>query len=308
MAWIRSTQREGCVKFKFGDVTVRKIFELDSTYLPLRFAFPEVSVEHLAGLRRWYWNAILDGDPEKSRMELFLHSYVLQINNKNILIDTCCGDSKPRNIPFFNQLSTPYLQNLAAAGLTPGDIDVVMCTHLHFDHVGWNTRLENGSWVPTFPNARYIFTRADYEHFDKNRSDPVYGAAFCDSVLPVVEHGLAELVETDFVLEHEIGSGVWLQGAPGHSPGSSMVHVKHGTGSLVFSGDTFHHPMQVAYPDLQFSGDEDAAVACRTRASLFAQLADSPTVVFPAHFGATSGGHVVRHADSYRYEFLAAQT
>lgn len=294
------------MEFRFGELTVRKIFELDSIFVPLRMAFPEVSAADLQRLRSWYWNSLLQDEPEKAQQEMYLHSYVLQTGGKNILIDTCCGNQKDRSLPFFHQLNTPYMQNLHAAGLTPEAIDVVMCTHLHFDHVGWNTRLENGKWVPTFPNARYLFTRADFEYFDRNRTDPLYGPAFIDSILPILEHGQAELVETDHVLEHEIQGNVWLEGAPGHSPGSSMIHARAGATSLLFSGDTFHHPIQLACPELKFFGDDDAALACETRRAVFAKHADKGTVFFPAHFGHTSGGRVRAHEGSFRYDFLDA--
>lgn len=292
------------MEFQFGPVKVKKIFELDSIFLPLQQPFPQVTAEDLRELKEVYWNEVLSEDPQKAQLEMFLHSYVLQINGKNVLIDTCAGNHKDRGIPFFNQLETPYMANFAAAGLRPDDIDFVMCTHLHFDHVGWNTRLENGKWVPTFPRARYLFTRADFEYFDANRNDPMYGAAFCDSVLPIVEHGQAQLVETNHLFEHELDSNVWLQGVPGHSPGSSMVCAKTEGELLLFSGDTFHHPLQLLRPDMHFFGDDNPSLACTSRAKVFAEHADSTTVFFPAHFGGNSGGHIRRHKGTFRYDFL----
>ena len=292
------------MELQLGELKIQKIYEMQFG-LPMSMVFPQIQAADLAALREWYWSEELSPVPESAEVRMSVHSYVLQSGGKNILIDCCNGNDKPRDIPpFANKLQTDYLKNFKATGLTPEDIDVVLCTHLHGDHVGWNTRLENGRWVPTFPNARYLFTRADYEYFGRHTNHPIHGPGYLDSVLPVMEHGLADLVDTEHVVEHEIGTGVWLQPSPGHTPGNCMVHAQRRGDLAIFSGDTFHHPIELVRPDTLCFADEDAALAGDTRKRLFAQYADSSTSFFPAHFGGVSGGHIRRHRDAYRYEFL----
>lgn len=289
---------------RLGELSVDKVFEMQSD-MPIRFGFPDLQREELERLATWYTSEELTCDPETSSIRISVHSYVLRSGGMNILIDTCCGNQKPRSVPFFDQLDTPYLERLAGVGLRPEDIGLVLCTHLHCDHVGWNTRLENGRWVPTFPNARYLFTRRDYEFYQTQLHEPLHREAFDDSVLPVISAGLAEIVESDHIVQHEVGEGVWLQDAHGHSPGSVTVHARRGGKEAVFAGDTFHHPVQLVRPSLQFFADEDPVLAAETRARLFDRYADTDTVLFPAHFPGKSAGTVRRDGSGYRFEFLA---
>ncbi len=144
-------------------------------------------------------------------MTFGLHSFVIEVDGCTILVDSCCGNDKQRSLPDVHLLDTRYLQNLRAAGFAPGDIDLVMCTHLHFDHVGWNTRLENGKWVPTFPNARYLFGQRDFAYFQQDpEGEELHCEAFLDSIVPVMEAGRGELVDEDHIAHGEIGDGVWL--------------------------------------------------------------------------------------------------
>jgi glyoxylase-like metal-dependent hydrolase (beta-lactamase superfamily II) len=291
------------MQYQFGGISVAKVHELDSG-LPLGMVFPEIRGEDLKRLRGWYEGVELTDEPATSEIRLSCHSYLVRTNGTNILIDTCNGNDKERVIPFAHRLDSPYLRNLTEAGVQPEDIDVVLCTHLHCDHVGWNTRLDNGTWVPTFPNARYLFTRLDYEFFSRHQDDAVHGPAYTDSILPVVERGLAHLIETDALVTRQLGDGVWLEGAPGHSPGSCLVHAQAGGELVVFSGDCFHHPIQLVRPDVHFFADHDPVEAAQTRKRLFETHSDASTVLFPAHFRGTSGGRIRRDGDAFRFEFL----
>lgn len=188
--------------------------------------------------------------------------------------------------------------------MRPDQIDLVLCTHLHFDHVGWNTRLENGRWVPTFANARYLFSRRDYEHFLHHEREGLHAEAFADSIVPVMEAGRGEIVEADLVVHREIADGVWLQPAHGHSPGSCTVHAQRHGSEALFWGDVVHHPIQLVRPDLAFFFDMDAPAAGATRKGLLERVAESDITCFPAHFRGTSAGQVKRDGDAYRYEFV----
>lgn len=288
-----------------GRMTISRVMEMESA-MPLAMIFPQVTADDLAGLAQWYRDDSLTGDPATSLVTLSMHSFVVQLDGQNILIDSCNGNCKARSVPDIHMLDTPYLENLAKLGLRPQDIHMVLCTHLHMDHVGWNTRLENGRWVPTFPNARYIFGKRDYDHWSTQQDIPPHREAYEDSVLPVVEAGLADIVDTDDprAAFKEIGDGVWLEPAYGHSPGSCLVHAQGGGPAATFWGDVIHHPVQLLRPDLQLMFDDDGDAAAQVRQSLLAGLADTDTLCCPAHFRGNSVGHVRSDGDAYRYDFI----
>jgi glyoxylase-like metal-dependent hydrolase (beta-lactamase superfamily II) len=238
-------------------------------------------------------------------MRISVHSFVLRAGGRNILIDTCCGNDKKRSLPPVNMQHWPYLENLARAGLRPEDIDLVMCTHLHFDHVGWNTQLRDGMWVPTFPKARYLFGRRDFEFFSSQRHEALHREAFDDSVAPILDAGLAELVDADSRIPLEIGDGISLEDASGHSPGNLCVIAECGGTRAIFSGDCFHHPIQLVRPDAAFFADENPIQASATRRRLLERYADSDAIFFPAHFTGATAGRVERFdAGLLRFRFL----
>ncbi|MCW3838302.1 MBL fold metallo-hydrolase [Sphingomonas canadensis] len=288
---------------RLGAMRVDRVWEMDGS-MPMPMALPGVTAADLARMKPWHWSEELSDDPAQCHMKLSVQSYVLRLDGLNILVDACNGNHKTRGMPFANNLETPWLEHLAALGLQPGDIHMVMCTHLHADHVGWNTRLENGRWVPTFPNARYVFSRKEYEHWSQDDAEEMHRGAFEDSVLPVVSAGLADLVETDHVAHREIGDGIWLEDISGHSPGLVAIHAQRGGGHAVFPGDCFHHPIQLVRPDLVFFADEDGAEASHQRRRLLSACADTGTVVFPAHFRDPCAGHVRGDGEVFRFEFL----
>jgi glyoxylase-like metal-dependent hydrolase (beta-lactamase superfamily II) len=284
-------------------MTVRKLFEMESGP-PLRMMLPEISAEDLAQLATWYADDTLRSTPEQSAFTMSMHSYVVSLGGLNILIDACNGNDKRRSIPDVDRVQTAYLANLAALGLTTDSIDLVLCTHLHFDHVGWNTRLEAGKWVPTFANARYLFSRADFEHFGQRELEDDHLRSFRDSVLPIYEAGRAELIETDIQVHREVSERVWLEPAFGHSPGNFSVLAEGGGQSAIFWGDVVHHPVQLIRPEMMPSFDGNPEMARETRLRTLARAADEELVCFPAHFRDPSAGRVVRAGEAYRYRFL----
>ena len=287
-----------------GRLNVSRVYEGDAV-IPLAVALPSITVQDLARLKTWYWDADLADTPDRAGMRISVHSYVLRVDGRNMLVDTCCGNDKQRSLAAVSHLKSPYLENLERSGLKPEDIHLVMCTHLHFDHVGWNTQLQDGRWVPTFPNARYLFGRRDLQFFSAQHHEAVHREAFDDSVAPILEAGLADIVDTGMRIHREIGDGVWLEDASGHSPGNLCVIAECGAERAIFSGDCFHHPIQLVRPDAMFFADENPAKAAATRQRLFDQYADSDAIFFPAHFTGTSAGRVERQAeDGLRFRFL----
>ena len=292
---------------ELGRMRVQKVHELDSP-VPLLGQLPGTTADDLRRLMTWYDQPDeITADPETSLMTFSVHSWVIEIDGQTVLIDTCDGNHKNRLIPEVHQLDTDYLGNLRRAGFAPGDIDLVMCTHLHFDHVGWNTRLDNGNWVPTFENARYMFGKRDYEYFKSQpESEAVHLEAFLDSIVPVMEAGKGELVVEDHVALGEIADGVWMEPAFGHSPGCCTINAQAGGAPALFWGDVIHHPVQLIRHDLPFAYDADGAAACLVRKATMERAADDPDLLcFPAHFRRTSAGHVKRDGDAFRYEWLA---
>jgi glyoxylase-like metal-dependent hydrolase (beta-lactamase superfamily II) len=294
-----------------GDFTIRKFVEsIGNLPVPAEI-FDGMTAERLADLRR-----AMDarcGNPGSSDFYLSMHSFVLQTGGLNILIDTCNGNDKNRTgiMAGMNMLNHDYLGNLAALGLKPEDIDVVLCTHLHSDHVGWNTRLENGAWVPTFPNARYLMSEIDVAYYGGLPPDhPQYALtreAYDDSILPVLNSGQAELIRTGHLVEREIGNGVWFEGFPGHTPGNMVIHAQCGGYAhqhAIFTGDVFHHPAQIQDPTLHMHVDADAAAGLATRRHFIDSFADRGAILLAAHFPDPTAGRIVRHDGGTVFQFV----
>ncbi len=289
---------------ELGRMRIHKVHEMDSP-VPLESQLPGVTCADMRRLLTWYDQPDeVTADPATSAMTFSVHSWVIELDGKVILIDSCDGNHKNRSLEAVHQLDTDYLGNLKRAGFAPEDVDMVMCTHLHFDHIGWNTRLENGRWVPTFAKARYIFGRRDYEYFrDGPPGEELHVEAFRDSILPVMEAGQGELVEEDFCAHHQIGNGIWLEPAFGHSPGCFTINAKADGAPALFWGDVIHHPVQLIRHDLPFAFDTDPAAASKVRRATLERAAEEQLVCFPAHFRRTSAGHVLRDGDAYKYRF-----
>ena len=222
-------------------------------------------------------------DPETGNLIMVFQSYVIKTKNSNILIDTCVGNDKNRiNRPFWHKQKTPYLDKLNKLGLSPNDIDYVMCTHLHADHVGWNTVYENKKWVPTFPNAKYIFSKKEYDFWVKeiNSNKEVNHGSFQDSVLPIIEKGNYDLVLSDFAIEDQL----FLEDAPGHTPGNMVINLLSGGCHAVLCGDTIHHAIQLAYPEVSSRFCEDPIESAKTRIKLLNKLVNTGSLILPAHF------------------------
>lgn len=287
-----------------GKLAIQTVREGDGQ-MPMQFALCNgVTPQDLAALRRWYWSDELTLDPATAVFRIEVRSYVLQVDGLNVLIDSCCGNGKTRSVPWAHMLQSDWLQALGRAGLSPADIHLVLCTHLHADHVGWNTQLRDGRWVPTFPNARYVFSRKDHEFFRSQTHEAHNREAYLDSVLPVIESGQADIVDSDHCVHREIEDGIWLQDAAGHSPGCVVVNARRGAERAMFMGDVLHHPIQVVRPDLPFFADEVPVEACATRQRLLAEAADTGAVMFPAHFPDAPGGRVLRSGSGFAYDFL----
>ena len=284
-----------------GDVTVAAVSDLASLEFPGHHVFPDFAAEVVDEQADWLVPRYVDAASRK--LLLTFQGFLVKTPRHTILVDSCIGNDKARpNRPFWHKRKDgPFLDNLARLGVAPEQVDFVLCTHLHADHVGWNTRLRDGRWVPTFPNARYVFARKEYEGWERawreDPSEPHSYGAFADSVLPVMEAGRAVLVEQD----HQIEDGVWLEPAPGHSPGNVVINIKSGAERALCSGDVMHHPVQCARPEWSSRFCEDADLSRKTRTALIERLADSDVRLFAAHFVAPRGGRIVRDGERFRF-------
>jgi glyoxylase-like metal-dependent hydrolase (beta-lactamase superfamily II) len=285
-----------------GDIKIRRIVEQEAPFFPVHDFFPNFTKDMLAENSHWLQPNFVDAN---GMLVLCIQSYLIETRHHRILVDTCVGNHKPRpHRPFWDKMeSDRYERNLAAAGVGVGDIDFVMCTHLHVDHVGWNTRLENGRWVPTFPKARYVFADRELEFWTERHSqNPDAAAWMTDSVLPVVAAGRVDVVKSDYAFNDL----VQLVPAPGHTIDQYCVLAgKSGHDALV-TGDMVHSPVQVKYPEIGMMSDWDSKVAGETRNRLFSRFCDSSTMICTGHFPSPSAGRITRDAADGRFKFAYA--
>ncbi|WP_405815989.1 MULTISPECIES: MBL fold metallo-hydrolase [unclassified Streptomyces] len=292
----------GAAHWSVGDITVHRV---DEVPLPpatgpwlLPAATPGVVAEH-----DWLRPDFADPD---GVLYLDSHSFALVVDGLRVLVDTGIGNGKTRANPAWHKLRTDYLARLADIGFTPENVDLVILTHLHTDHVGWNTREVDGAWVPTFPGARYLTSRAEYEFWAAYDMDEARRGMFRDSVVPVEEAGLLDLVDVP-AEGIEVADGLRLLPAPGHTPGQIAVEVSSAGARALVTGDAVHHPVQLARPEIGSCVDIDPVQAEATRRALLARLAVTGALVLGTHFPAPTAGRVVAEGDGYRLAAAAVR-
>ena len=287
------------MKWKVGDVTITKITEI--VYPEFSDVLPTATPDVVKKVQ-WLFPHFVT--PE-GKLTLSIHSLVVDTPTAKLVVDTCIGNDRNRDpMAVMSNLSTSYLEDMRAAGYPPESINYVLCTHLHLDHVGWNTRLVNGKWVPTFPKASYLMDKKDialYGSIDEHTKDAfmqMQRRTFADSVQPVFDAGLAKPVEGPA----QVCEGVRLIPTPGHTPGHCSVVIESKGEKALITGDFMHHPIQFHDPGLvtPFDVDNNAAVATRRR--VFNEFADTPTLIIGTHFAGPTAGKLVRDGDGYRLE------
>ncbi|MEJ8640341.1 MBL fold metallo-hydrolase [Streptomyces sp. MS1.HAVA.3] len=219
-----------------------------------------------------------------------VHALLVDTGGRRILVDTCVGNGQA-SVPMLRMLDTTWLDDLTALGHPPESIDTVVCTHLHFDHIGWNARLVDGRWVPTFPRARHLITRTEWDHWEGEAGTDLH-----DTMRPLLDDGLVDLVGL-VDTRHRVGDGVYLEAAPGHTPGQVAVVVQSGAERAVITGDLVHHPVQFTEPDVPSLSDVDATLAAATRRAFVDRYADTGTLVIGTHFPAPTAGLLQRGPD-----------
>jgi glyoxylase-like metal-dependent hydrolase (beta-lactamase superfamily II) len=281
------------IRWRVGEVTVTKIVELEVTG-GSRFILPQETPEAILPIE-WLRPDFAD---ERGRLKMSIHALVVETPNRRIVVDTCLGNDKEnRRIPTWNKLQTSFLADLAEAGYPRETIDTVICTHLHVDHVGWNTMLAGGRWVPTFPRARYLMGRLEYAHWTQNEREDM-AAVLADLVAPVWDADLVDLVETD----HRVTDEISLVPTLGHTPGHVSVRIASRGEEALITGDFMHHPCQIARPEWSSTADSDPVEARRTRERMLSALAGTPALVIGTHFAGRTAGRIVRDGDTFGLE------
>jgi glyoxylase-like metal-dependent hydrolase (beta-lactamase superfamily II) len=284
------------LSFSAGDLTIHRVIEQETSFLPVLEVFPSLAPEFLAENQPWMREiGALDANDV---LILCFQSYVVKTPHHTILVDSCIGNHKPRARAMWDmKTDDTYMRALSASGFSVGDIDFVMCTHLHVDHVGWNTRLEDGRFVPTFPKARYVFGKTEFDYWTEQNAKTAV-PAFVDSVLPIVEANRAEIVRSDY----GIGDHMRILPTPGHTPGHAAFTFGRHKDDAVVTGDLMHSPLQMRYPELSPKFDVDPAQAAATRRSFLERYCDTATLCCMAHFPSPSAGKIRRRGRGFSCE------
>ncbi|MEQ8661070.1 MAG: MBL fold metallo-hydrolase [Gammaproteobacteria bacterium] len=279
------------LKWKIGNVNITRVVELAAP-TSVRFMFDGVTKEDLLAIDWLKPHFVTDS----GHMLFSIHALLVESEGRRIIVDTCLGNDKPRLVEGWGMRNGPFLDDIAQAGFPREQVDAVLCTHLHVDHVGWNTMREGDRWVPTFPNAEYLFAREEWAYWSAHEQDE-FGPVVEDSVRPIVDAGLARLVAPD----HRLTSEVWLEPTPGHTPGHVSVRISSAGEDAIITGDMTHHPCQMVHPEWAAHADVDPLQSTATRRAFYARYADRPVLVIGTHFATPTAGHVVRDGDAWRF-------
>jgi glyoxylase-like metal-dependent hydrolase (beta-lactamase superfamily II) len=283
------------LQWKIGDVTITRVVESEVPipYNPESAFLKEATPDALQSMP-WLYPHFVTAE---GHLRLSIHALLVQAPGITLIVDTCVGNDKPRALFGGQALQTGFLASLEAAGCTRDAVNAVVCTHLHVDHVGWNTMLEGGKWVPTFPKARYLIGKQEYAHWSKE-GDAEQLEILDDSVKPIFDSGLADLVEMDHVISPEIR----LTPTPGHTPGHVSVLIESQGQRAMITGDMLHHPCQFGHPEWSPSFDSDPVAGASMRRSVMERVAGDEVLVIGTHFAAPTAGHVKRDGSAFRFE------
>ncbi|MCH2263847.1 MAG: MBL fold metallo-hydrolase [SAR86 cluster bacterium] len=272
-------------QWKIGDVLVTRIVEMEVAG-GTKFILPEATREACLPIG-WMQPNFMDSE---GNLIMSIHALIIDTGEKRIIVDTCVGNDKKRNIPSWSNLQTNFLKDLKEAGYPKESIDLVMCTHLHVDHVGWNTMLVNNEWIPTFSNARYLIAEKEWRYWDANEDEDLYGPVIADSVRPIVDAEMVDFVDDHFRLCKEVS----LIPTPGHTPGHVSVLITSKKKKALITGDFIHHPVQMTKTDWCSSADYDQAQGQITRETLLEKYVDRDILIIGTHFATPTAGYIKR--------------
>ena len=281
-------------KWQIGDVEVVRIVEVNDHEDPFSMLSEDLSAE-MALKHKWLFPNFATPD---GRMKLSFQAFVLKSGQDRVMIDTCIGNDREREFDIFSNMHTSFLEDLESVGYPRESITKVLCTHLHFDHVGWNTMKVGGKWVPTFPNARYLFGQKEYDHWMMLKDTGGYHSFehLEDSIDPVIEAGLVDFIEPNIAVTDEVS----LFPTPGHTPGHVSVAIKSKGEEAIITGDMMHHPIQLAEIEARGNFDMDKDQAVKTRKELVGRVEDKDILIIGSHFCDPSSGYVVRDGSGWK--------
>lgn len=277
-------------QWQIGNVKITRVIEMEVAG-GTKFILPQATPEEVVKMP-WLIPHFAD---EEGKLIMSIHALVVETPTKKMIVDTCIGNDKQRSIPTWTNLQLPFLEDLQKAGYDRMEIDTVMCTHLHVDHVGWNTMLVDDKWIPSFPNARYLIGRDEYQYWDEADPGELNGGVMDDSVRPVFDAGLVDLVD----MNHRVCDEVYLEPTTGHTPGHVSIHIESEGKEALITGDCIHHPCQIEKPDWASSADYDQNASTATRHSLMEKYADKDILIIGTHFATPTAGHLKSNDDSY---------
>jgi glyoxylase-like metal-dependent hydrolase (beta-lactamase superfamily II) len=280
-------------QWQIGQVKITRVVEMQVAG-GTRFLLPQATPEAVAPID-WLAPHFVDAN---GKLIMSIHALIIETPTRKIMVDTCIGNDKERNVPAWNKLQLPFLADLAKAGYPSETVDTVLCTHLHVDHVGWNTMLVDGQWMPTFPNARYLIADKEFQYWDAGDDKDGFGDIMGDSVRPVYDAGLVDLVEVNARLCDEVS----LVPTPGHTPGHISVLIESLGAKALITGDSFHHPCQMAHVDWASSADYDPQASTATRKNMLLDYADSDVLIIGTHFATPTAGHIRQNNGSYWFD------
>lgn len=279
-------------RWKVGRTTITCVVENQTDRIPPEAFFPAAT---RAAVAKHAW-LVPDFADEQGRLSFSVQAFVIDQPGRRIVVDPCVGNNKKRTYPFWNEKTWPFLERFARAGFSTDSVALVVHTHLHADHLGWGTRLESDSWVPTFARARYLYTQRELD-YRRTGGDADDDAVYADSIAPIVDAGLSDIVAEDA----DLGDGVRLEPTPGHTPGHISLWVESDGETALITGDFLHHPVQFAEPSWVEIADWDAEAARHTRQRMFERACATGALVIGTHFPTRPAGRVVAHGDAWRF-------
>jgi glyoxylase-like metal-dependent hydrolase (beta-lactamase superfamily II) len=293
--FLKTIGGDAMLSWQIGDVKVTRVVELELP-VPYHEKYPMIADARPEALKTMPWLYPHFVTPE-GHLLLSIHALLVDAPGLKIVVDTCVGNDKARSLTRGEKLQTSFLEHIKQAGFARESVDAVVCTHLHVDHVGWNTMLVDGKWVPTFPRAKYLIGRKEFEHWSKE-GDAEQQDILNDSVRPIFDAGLAQQVE----LDHRVSPEIRLMPTTGHTPGHVSVVIESKGETAIITGDMMHHPCQIGHPEWSPGFDNDKDAARVTRKAMIRDWADQPILIIGTHFAGPTAGHIRRDGESYRFE------
>jgi glyoxylase-like metal-dependent hydrolase (beta-lactamase superfamily II) len=287
--------------YQIGDAQVTRVTEMVRSQAVPATLFPKYDDTFFQEHKDWLLRGSMTADGQF--LMTSMHTWIVRTGKHTILIDTACGNGKERpQYPMFHRLHNPYLERLKEAGVSPEQVDFVLLTHLHADHVGWNTRLESGRWVSTFPNAKFVFSKSEYEFYaDPEHVQPLSAAVFEESVQPVIDSGQAIMIAAE---GSEFIDGLAFHRTAGHSYDHASISLSSKGQEALFAGDIMHHPLQVYQPDWNSMYCEFQDQAKESRSWVLDYVVDRQATYFSSHFPDNSAGTVTRKGEDFGWNYV----